>query len=339
MTFCSKLLNWLTFLYYISSSESDYNQSRPDLSYWVQEIKGAFHSKDVYESETSQSIPPSSPRPDTVASSRHHSAAIVESANLEVNKVGDIPAPADNCPTSPDVTFSSRDIHHSSVFATIQTMVPVSEEKAKTPNCTEIHVERERDRSSSISETDCEESFSPEHTSCDVDEGEFSIPSPLSLPPAGNDYATHFLVKEGSIKGKKTVNIIQDESVDMNTNKSSNEQKNASKSFTFVNKPSFTAIPNPVQLFLPRHYSSQSCPTFSPFQTSTFSPFTSNSRKSPVVEQAGWKHFFPSEKNSFGGSPSPYVSCAFLPFNSAASPSSICNSKKSQIHEMIISSD
>ena len=125
----------------------------------------------------------------------------------------------------------------------------------------------------------------------------------------------------------------------MNANKSSNEQKNAPKSFTFVNKPSFTAIPNPVQLFLPRHYSSQSCPTFSPFQTSTFSPFTSNSRKSPVVEQAGWKHFFPSEKNSFGGSPSPYVSCAFLPFNSAASPSSICNSKKSQMHEMIISSD
>ena len=293
----------------------------------------------MYESETSQSIPPSSPRPDTTASSRHQSAAIVEPSNLEVNRAENIQPSADNCPASPDVTSSTRDVRHSSVLATISTMVPESEEKAKTAICTDIHMERERDRSSSISETDCEESFSPEHTSCDVDEGEFSIPSPLSLPPAGNDYADHFLVKEGSTKGKKTVNIIQDESVDMNTNKSSNEQKNASKSFTFVNKPSFTAIPNPVQLFLPRHYSSQSCPTFSPFQTSTFSPFTSNSRKSPVVDQVGWKHFFPSEKNSFGGSPSPYVSCAFLPFNSAASPSSICSTKKSQIHEMIISSD
>lgn len=319
-------------------SESDYNQNRPDLSYWVQEIKGAFHSKDVYENETSQSSSSSSPRPDAATTSRHQPAAIVESATLSENRVVDTPVRAVDCPTSPDVTSNTRDARQSLAFATIPAMVPQSEEKVKTAACTEIHYERERDRSSSISETDCEESFSPEHTSCDVDEGEFSIPSPLSLPPAGNDYATHFLVKEGSIRGKTTVNIIQDECVDTNTNKSSNEQKNASKSFTFVDKPSFTAIPNPVQLFLPRHYSSQSCPTFSPFQTSTFSPFTSNSRKSPVVEQVGWKHFFPSENNSFGGSPSPYVSCAFLPFNSAASPSSI-NSKKSQIREMIISSD
>ena len=172
-----------------------------------------------------------------------------------------------------------------------------------------------RDRSSSISETDCEESYSPEQTSLG-ERAEFSIPSPLSLPPQGTDCASHFLAMEESLKSKLIVNIIQDEILDGSLRIShppSIEQRMESKSFTYANKPNFTSIPNPVKIFLPRHFSSQSCPTFSPFQTSTFSPFTiHSSQKSPIVDgMSGRKHYIVTDKCP-GVHPSPYVSSQHL---------------------------
>jgi hypothetical protein len=172
--------------------------------------------------------------------------------------------------------------------------------------------ESTRDRSSSISETDCEESYSPEQTSLG-ERAEYSIPSPLSLPPHGTDCASHFLAMEESLKSKLIVNIIQDEILDGSLRIAHpREQRMEPKSFTYANKPNFTSIPNPVKIFLPRHFSSQSCPTFSPFQTSTFSPFTMHAQKSPIVDGAsGRKHYIVTEKGP-GAHPSPYVSSQHL---------------------------
>lgn len=173
--------------------------------------------------------------------------------------------------------------------------------------------ESSRDRSSSISETDCEESYSPEQTSLG-ERAEFSIPSPLSLPPQGTDCASHFLAMEESLKSKLIVNIIQDEILDgsLRISHPPLEQRMESKSFTYANKSNFTSIPNPVKIFLPRHFSSQSCPTFSPFQTSTFSPFTIHSQKSPIVDgMSGRKHYIVTDKCP-GVHPSPYVSSQHL---------------------------
>ena len=186
-----------------------------------------------------------------------------------------------------------------------------------------------RDRSSSISETDCEESFSPEQPSHSnvVDFAERSVPSPFSLPPAGDQFSTEGL----SAFNLQTIDIIQhsgsnsidnDQVYSLNIN--DNRPKSRTTTFKYSNKSDFSTIPNPVKVFLPRQYTSHSCPTFSPFQTSSFSSFASTSTsqelKSPILsDQNEWKNFFSQEKsvNTFLGNKAPFTPpSGFLPFTS-----------------------
>ena len=197
-----------------------------------------------------------------------------------------------------------------------------------------------RDRSSSLSETDCEESFSPEQPSHlnVADFAERSIPSPFSLPPAGSNFSIEGLLPFhmqtiDTIQSTSSLdqynNHLSEPPLSHNSNLINDNRHTKSRTTTFhMNKPDFTTIPNPVKLFLPRQYTSHSCPTFSPFQTSSFSPFTSTSQelKSPILQDPNeWKNFFshqPQEfkSNTFIGNKATFVQSGFLPFTSPILP-------------------
>lgn len=290
------------------------------MTFWLQEITQSFHSKNIYEEETegeepsrrathrSKSSTSSSSSSSSSASTKSDSTAFASAASMDVShdRIGsESPRPSSNSSSAVTPDTQETRIHSSHSTATHVASV-VYEEKMiiSVPIPMSLTEEQQRIRSSSISETDCEESLSPEVPS--YDNGEFSIPSPLSLPPTGTDCAAHFLAMDEAMKLRNAVNVINDERMEicvstvpmMKNNNSDLESRSMPKNLVYMNKPTFSAIPNPVKVFLPRHYSSQSCPTFSPFQTSSFSPFKTNNLKPPVVpDQNGWKNYFSSEKN------------------------------------------
>lgn len=329
LTYKTKPLTSTSFSFF---SESEHR--RPDLSFWLHEITGSITGRntdhsDIYEAVSSPSSAasastvspafpspaPSSPAPTSapISSSSLLSVPSEQVASYVVPSASQINVDAQEETSSSFVHTPIENLGNISTEVEMSHSEKISE---ASPTCDAIEAafsyQSTRDRSSSISETDCEESYSPEQTSLG-ERADYSIPSPLSLPPHGTDCASHFLAMEESLKSKLIVNIIQDEILDGSLRIAHHrEQRMEPKSFTYANKPNFTSIPNPVKIFLPRHFSSQSCPTFSPFQTSTFSPFTMHAQKSPIVDGAsGRKHYIVTDKGP-GAHPSPYVSSQHL---------------------------
>lgn len=272
----------------------------------------------------------------------------------------------DMCPSSPSSSLCPMDL--TGVLASdylndmqTSTLVPVMDASESESNNDENEYEivdenkvESRARSYSISEgTDSEESFSPNQPSHGnvLDFPERSVPSPLTLPPAGSNLNTFTSEMFASMtcmdKKLQTIDSIvstadsitykniKNKSIN-NNNNTNNKNVNRSlsrTSFSFRNKPEFSIIPNPVKLFLPRQYS---CPTFSPFQTSSFSPFASNTKgkqnsSSILKDHSEWENFFSNtydidnkNKNKpYIGNNAPFAKSAFLPFTSPIPTGSI----------------
>ena len=331
------------------------NSSRPDLTYWLQEIKGAL-SDEMYEDPYKNM--PMRPRVGEVVSTTATTPSTVapysEEYYTEAEAESVVDMCADNtrqiCPNSPSSSLSLMDheseitvSNHDSFVAT--TPLPVSiiqcTRVVPTPEGdndmydieSEVEAEVEkRDRSNSMyEETDSEETFSPDQPSHVnvLDFPERSVPSPLNLPPPDTNY-NNFTSKEcslNSINQLQTIDTIDSMSrgkfVIENTPRS---QSRSTYSYQHMNNSEFTTIPTPgaVKVFLPRQYS---CPTFSPFQTSSFSPFTlnagtiikENKTLSILKDKDDMHKFFENNnkknKKYIGGNNATFMPSAFLPFH------------------------
>ena len=334
------------------------NSSRPDLTYWLQEIKGAL-SDEIYEDPYKKM--PMRPRVGEVIITAAVSSSPVAPCNEEYYTEAETESVAETCaddtrqlcPNSPSSSLSLMDhdgemiaSHHDSLAPTGTARVPVpvaqsmgiespSEEVIDIYDIEsegEVEVEK-RDRSNSMyAETDSEETFSPDQPShVNVhDFPERSVPSPLNLPPPGTNF-NNFTSKEcslNSINYLQTIDTIDSMSRGEFVTLTGNNERSQSRStytYQLINKSEqLPTIPTPgaVKVFLPRQYS---CPTFSPFQTSSFSPFTLNTNSenkginklSISKEKDDIKKFFESNKKNqkHNGSHTNFMSSAFLPFH------------------------